>query len=197
MSAPVPHRIDPRTAPVRRDMARLGMMLVMASLGMLFAAAIVGYLVVRVNAPAAPGVEFPLPAGLWASTALLLGCSGSMAWALRRIRHDDRRGLRRGLATTMALALAFLFSQGVSWAALLEARLTATTNLFGFSFFLLTGLHAAHVIGGLVPLGTIMARAFRDRYSIFEHRGVEYTAMYWHFLDGTWIVVFAVLLVAR
>jgi heme/copper-type cytochrome/quinol oxidase subunit 3 len=62
-------------------------------------------------------------------------------------------------------------------------------------YFTLTGLHALHVIGGLVSLIIINKRAAAGRYSIERHAGIVYTAMYWHFLDGMWLVIFVTLLI--
>ncbi|MCZ6542722.1 MAG: cytochrome c oxidase subunit 3, partial [Planctomycetota bacterium] len=61
-------------------------------------------------------------------------------------------------------------------------------------FYVLTGVHALHVIGGLIPLAAVTIRSFRNRYSSTDHAAVRYCAMYWHFLDGVWIVLFATLM---
>jgi heme/copper-type cytochrome/quinol oxidase subunit 3 len=62
-----------------------------------------------------------------------------------------------------------------------------------FTFYLLTGLHALHVIGGMVLLGAVTAKAFAGRYSATYHPGVTYAAMYWHFLDVVWLVMFVLI----
>ena len=67
------------------------------------------------------------------------------------------------------------------------------TNLYGFLFYLLTGLHALHVVGGLVPLAVTTARAWQGKYTAVAHAGVEHVALYWHFLDVIWLVLFGVL----
>ncbi|MEW6337963.1 MAG: cytochrome c oxidase subunit 3 [Acidobacteriota bacterium] len=174
---------------------RMGMVVLLASLTMLFAAGIAGYLVIRARAEVwpPPGVP-PLPGGLWLSTVLILLSSATLYWAVDGIRHEDRRALRLGLSATAALGLAFLASQTVSWFALVAAEGRPQASLFAFTFFVLTVLHALHVVGGLVPLGVVTARAWRGAYTRDVHAGVEYTAMYWHYLDGVWLVLFAVLL---
>ncbi|MFH0982206.1 MAG: cytochrome c oxidase subunit 3 [Planctomycetota bacterium] len=70
---------------------------------------------------------------------------------------------------------------------------TASTGMYMFSFYLLTGLHGAHVIGGLVPLTVVTTKAFRGRYTRDYYPGVKYVAMYWHFLDVVWLVMFVVI----
>ncbi|MFH1681903.1 MAG: cytochrome c oxidase subunit 3 [Candidatus Eisenbacteria bacterium] len=74
---------------------------------------------------------------------------------------------------------------------------TGPGALFGFTFYMLTGLHAAHVLGGLIALAVVTARAHRGAYSAADHAGIELCARYWHFLDIVWIVLFAVLLVGN
>jgi cytochrome c oxidase subunit 3 len=174
---------------------RLGMRLLLLALGVLFAATLSGYLAIRGRAEVWPPPGVPrLPASLWISTALIVASSFSVQWALRSIRRGMQGPLRLGLALTALLGVAFLVSQTVNWFGLVAANFTARTNLYGFLFYLLTALHAIHVLGGLIPLGGVTACAYSGRYSAERHNAVEYMAMYWHFLDGVWLVLFAVLL---
>ena len=192
MTAPV-H--DPaRTAPVALSTGKLGMRLLIASLAVLFAASITGYIVVRTRAEVWPPAGMPaLPSGLWLSTVLIVLSSATIAWAVSGIRRDRQLPLRVGLLATLLLGLSFLASQTVNWFSLVAADVRPGANLYAFTFFVLTWLHAAHVVGGLVPLGGVTARAWHGGYSAAFHPGVEYTAMYWHFLDVVWLVLFAVL----
>jgi len=173
----------------------LGMWIFLAALSVLFLASIAGYLIVRTKAPAWPPPGMPrLPGGLWLATGLLLLGSVTVHLALSKIRLGQRTAAVRWLVATTTLAVAFLLAQGWNWWDLIAARMTATTkNLYAFTFFMLTGLHAAHVIGGVVLLGVVTARAAQGRYGSGRHGGITYAAMYWHFLDVVWIVLFAVL----
>lgn len=186
-----------RGAPVPIATGRLGMRLLLASLTMLFAASVMGYLVIRNRAAAwpPPGVP-PLPRSLWISTAIIVLCSVAVQGGLRAARAGRGNALRVSLLLTDLLGLAFLVSQTLNWFALVAAKLTVKTNLYGFTFYLLTGLHAVHVIGGLIPLAVVTARAWRGRYTAQFHAGVEYCATYWHFLDVVWLILFAVLMLA-
>ena len=65
--------------------------------------------------------------------------------------------------------------------------------MFYFLFYFLTGLHAAHVIGGMVALAIVTANAFRGRYTATRAAGVGHCAAYWHFLDVVWLVMVAVI----
>ncbi len=170
------------------------MAMLLATLGMLFGASLVATLLVRGRASAwpPPGMP-PLPSRLWLSTVLIVAASAALAGALRAARRDDLRALRRLLLLSLVLGVAFLASQTASWFTLVAEHVTPARNLWAFTFFVLTALHAVHVVGGLIPLSTVTVKAFGGRYSAPEHAGVEYTAMYWHFLDAVWLVLFVVL----
>jgi cytochrome c oxidase subunit 3 len=175
---------------------RLGMILLLAALAMLFGSTIVGYLVIRARATVWPPPGMPgLPRGLWISTALILVSSGTLEFARSSLRSAGGRGLRGGILVTLLLGIAFLANQTVCWMGPVAARIAATPNAYTFGFFVLTGLHAAHVIGGLIPLGIVTANAGKGRYSVSSHSGVDYVAMYWHFLTVVWVILFAVLLI--
>jgi cytochrome c oxidase subunit 3 len=173
------------------------MWIFLAALSVLFLASIAGYLIVRMKAAAWPPPGMPrLPHGLWVATALLLAGSVTVHLALTRIRLGQRTAAVRWLVATLALAVSFLLVQAWNWWDLIAARMTATTkNLYAFTFFMLTGLHAAHVIGGVILLAVVTLRAARGRYGSGRHGGLTYAAMYWHYLDVVWIVLFAVLVV--
>jgi cytochrome c oxidase subunit 3 len=170
------------------------MWIFLATLAVLFLAAIVGYLVVRLKAADWPPPGMPrLPAGLWTATALLVAGSVTIHRAWRLIRAGERSASTRWLGVTLLLGCAFLGAQSWNWWGLIRLHLTATSNLYAFTFFMLTGLHAAHVVGGIALLATVFARSRRGRYGSGHHPGVTYAAMYWHFLDAIWLLLFAVM----
>jgi cytochrome c oxidase subunit 3 len=172
------------------------MAIFLASLAVLFAASIAGYLVVRLRAEAWPPPGMPrLPGGLVAATAILIACSVTIHLALASVRRGEITRMVRWLWVTTALGVLFLASQAVNWWGLVASHAGASANLYAFTFFMLTGLHAAHVVGGLIQLGFVTARARQGRYGSGRHPGVTYAAMYWHFLDAVWLVLLAVLVV--
>ena len=173
---------------------RLGMRLLVASLSMLFGATVMGYVVVRSRAASWPPPGVPsLPPGLLLSTGVLVASSAAIWVGMEGIRRGRQAELRGGLAATLTLGVAFLASQSYCWFSLVARNFTARTNLYGFLFYLLTGLHALHVVGGLIPLGVTTARAWRGRYTAAAHEGVAHVALYWHFVDVVWLVLFVVL----
>jgi cytochrome c oxidase subunit 3 len=171
-----------------------GMLVFLLSLSVLFLASMIGYLVVRSRAAEWPPPGSPkLPAGLWVSTVIILLSSGTIQAALHSVRRNRLGALIGLMLITVLLAVVFLVSQAVNWAWLMGIQATSQAGLYLFTFYLLTGLHAAHVIGGVVLLAVVTAKAFRGVYSPQFHPGIRYAAMYWHFLDGVWLVMFVLL----
>ena len=177
----------------------LGMRLFLVSLGVLFGTSVIGYVAIRVMAVHEPLDLPPLPGGLWFSTVLLLGSSFSIQQAVTAARHGRPGALRTALTVTAALGVGFLIVQAMCWAAWagpMRASLAQSEQRFLLTgFYVLTGLHAVHVIGGLVPLAVLTARAWATPVTATDRPGVIYTAMYWHFLDGVWLVLFLTLLI--
>jgi heme/copper-type cytochrome/quinol oxidase subunit 3 len=177
-------------------MGLMGMYLFVLSLGMLFGASVVAYLVLRSENQPWPPPGFPtLPRSLWLSTAIILLCSIAIHGAMAAVRRDDQPALRRGLLYTLLLGLVFLGSQTYAWAQIVHQLNVANllASQYVKLFYLLSGLHAVHVLGGLISLGIITRRARAGIYGPENHVGVSCSAIYWHFLDAVWCVLFVVL----
>jgi cytochrome c oxidase subunit 3 len=169
-----------------------GLAIFLVSLAVLFLGSLVAYAAIRMQAPVWPPPDLPpLPRTLILSTALIFAGSVTVQAAVHCARANRQWALRAALMATLLLGAAFLVSQTVSWAEMLGARATPTSHLFGWLFYFLTGLHAAHVVGGLIPLGVVTVNAFYGRYSPLRHTGVRFSAIYWHFLGGVWITLYA------
>jgi len=191
-------RVDPFDDVGARFKAGIfGMWLLLVTLGMVFSATILGYLVVRVNPdPLEPFIPLDaprLPHSLLISTLALLASSYTMHQTVRAVRRGAVAAAGRLSGITLSLALLFLLLQGVAWRDLWRHNLHVDDNLYAWTFYVLTGLHAAHVIGGVVPLWVVWHRASRGRYNAQNPEGVVYCAMYWHFLDVVWLVLYATL----
>ena len=175
------------------------MRLFLLSLGVLFGTGVIGYVSIRVLAVHAPPDLPPLPGGLWFSTLLMVASSVSIQQAVTAARHGRPGALRMGLSVTVALGVGFLVVQAIcwtAWAGPMRASLAQSEQRFLLTaFYVLTGMHALHVVGGLVPLAVITARAWAEPLTATDRPGVIYTAMYWHFLDGVWLVLFVTLLI--
>jgi cytochrome c oxidase subunit III len=134
-----------------------------------------------------------LPWQLWLSTAVLVAAS----LALHRAARAGERGLavesRRALWAGGALAFAFLAVQAWAWMALQSAQVVAVGNPAASFFFLLTALHALHVMGGLLAWGVALRAQARDADVRATAWRVRLCARYWHFLLAVWVVLFAAL----
>lgn len=169
------------------------MRLFLLSLGILFGACLIGYLVVRLRAEQWPPPGSPdLPGGLWLSTAVLAVSSALLVFAVRSARVDSARRLRTQLGAAAVAGVAFLAVQIGNWMHIASAGFVPRQSLLTFGFIMLSFLHAAHVVGGMVPLVMTTLRAGSGRYSD-DPEPIELTALYWHFLAGTWIVILVVL----
>lgn len=177
-----------------RDPARLGLALALLGMCSLFAAFLVAYLLLRKNAATWPPPGAPLPPkGLWISTLVLLASSATILFAGRA---KDPRAMRRGLALTLALGSLFLVVQGILWREVFASGRFTFSDAYGTIFYSLTGLHGAHVIGGLVFLTRTLLRARSDPSGPSGPRtrlALALCSTYWHFMDGIWLVLFAVL----
>jgi heme/copper-type cytochrome/quinol oxidase subunit 3 len=172
---------------------RLGMRLFLVSLGILFGASLIGYLVVRVRADEWPPPGTPeLPAGLWVSTAILVVLSAVLVVAVRNARAARTTALSQQLAAASALGIAFLAAQTGNWMGIAAGAVVPRQSLFLFAFYVLTFLHAVHVLAGVVPLVLVTLRARQGRY-VDDPEPIELVASYWHFLGAAWLAIFAVL----
>ena len=182
-------------SPAALGMGLMGMYLFVVSLGMLFSGSVVAYLVVRGQNRPWPPPGFPaLPRSLWLSTVVILLCSIAIQGAVAAVRRGDSAALRRGLVVTFLLGLVFLALQTYAWVQVVDQLKVAAQvpGQYAKLFYVLTGLHAVHVLGGLISLGVVIRRAFVGVYGPESHVGVSCSAIYWHFLDAVWCVLFVV-----
>lgn len=127
------------------------------------------------------------------STFVLLMSSLGMVLALSAVQRSDRKGAITWLFTTAGLGLIFLGFQAYEFNHFVHAGLTLQTNLFGSTFFLLTGFHGAHVLVGVIYLSTLGIMAVRHQLGPERSMSVEIAGLYWHFVDVIWIVIFALI----
>ena len=179
----------PRESPAATT-ALIGLGAFLAAVVMLFVAFTTAYLARR-QEPGWPAIT--MPGILWVNTAVLLLSSGTLEWARRRLLRGDRRGLRRGLTATAGLGLLFVLGQVLAWRHLAGQGIFLASDLHSAFFYLLTGVHGLHLLGGLGALGVVLAGAWRGRYTPREHAGITLCALYWHFLDGLWLYLFVLL----
>ena len=127
------------------------------------------------------------------STFVLLMSSFAMVQALAATNANNQRGIRIWLFVTIILGTIFIAFQAYEFNAFKNEGLTLGTNLFGATFFTLTGFHGAHVTLGVVWLVSLLILGFKSRLGPATSLDVELAALYWHFVDIVWIVIFPLL----
>ena len=141
-------------------------------------------------------VSFALPRVLWANTLVLLASSGAIQFARARLRSGDNEGFRRWWAITTALGALFLAGQFAAWRQLAAQGVFLATNPSSSFFYLLTALHGLHLLGGIVGLFYVAYRPWQ-RSRITQSTAADLVSIYWHFMDGLWIFLFALLYLGR
>lgn len=125
------------------------------------------------------------------STFVLLMSSLAMVLALAGFQKGDRKGSLIWLGATIGMGMIFLGFQAYEFTHFAHQGLTLSTNLFGSSFYLLTGFHGAHVMGGVIWLFVLWVQALRGQIGgPKDALKVEIAGLYWHFVDIVWIVIF-------
>ncbi|MFK8213174.1 cbb3-type cytochrome c oxidase subunit I [Haloferax volcanii] len=172
------------------DNGKVGMWIFLASDVVLFGGFIGAYVFTRVAfgwTGWEPIPSDPIP-GL-VNTYILLTSSFTVVLALVAAEKQHKWGLVTSLGATFVLGIGFLVNKGLEWQHLFHEGLWLSTNVRASTFFLTTGLHAAHVIAGLVVALYLTARAWRGAY-LEDSRSVEYFGLYWHFVDIVWLFLF-------
>lgn len=127
------------------------------------------------------------------STFVLLCSSFSMVQALAATNRNDQGGIQKWLLATAFMGLIFIGFQAYEFNAFLGEGLRIDTNLFGTTFFTLTGFHGAHVTLGIVWLLILFVMGRKGRLGPASALDVEIVGLYWHFVDIVWIVIFTLL----
>jgi len=170
---------------------KLGMWVFLAADAMSFGGLLAGYGALRYGDPNWPRPSTILGIQLTAFMTFLLICSSvTMVEALAAIRKGERAGLVKFLSLTILGGTMFLGLQAYEWTHLLEHGQSISKDNFGATFFILTGFHGCHVFSGVVYLSCILVQALRGTYDAHSNNPVEIVALYWHFVDLIWILVF-------
>ena len=160
---------------------------------LLFGSLIATYLVYQGRSVSGPTTHEILNIPLTSiSTFDLLMSSLAMVLALAAVQRGDRTWARVWLGMTAFLGVIFLGFQVYEFQHFVHEGLGFTTNLFGSTFFTLTGFHGAHVFVGVVWLLTLLVRSFQGKLGPDKALNVEIAGLYWHFVDVVWIVIFTV-----
>jgi cytochrome c oxidase subunit 3 len=134
-----------------------------------------------------------LPPLVWVSALALLLSSYTMEQTVRTLNQGLRAACNRWILATVILGIVFVASQLLVWRELVARGIYVATNPSSSFFYLLTGAHGFHLLGGLAALFYIALEAWRYRLGPAKRTLVEVTAIYWHFMDGLWIYILMLL----
>jgi len=130
---------------------------------------------------------------LWANTLVLILSSVALQWAQHSVRRGQMDAMRIGLLAAGAFTVVFLFGQVLAWRQLGTMVYFEVTNPAIAFFYLITGVHGLHLLGGLVAWGRTVARVWGDFDVARMRQSVELCTVYWHFLLLVWLVLFGLL----
>ena len=164
---------------------RIGLLAVCGSIFVFFLTLVLAYYYRSSHPPYWEPIR--LPDTLWTSTVLILASSVTFEAARRVFRRGFWRMASHFLQATACLGAGFLASQLTAWRALIDQGVYLSQNPHSSFFYLFTGLHAAHLMGGIVALGVVLLARSKRREL------VDVVCYYWHFLGVLWLALFAVL----
>ena len=130
---------------------------------------------------------------LWANTLVLILSSVALQWAQYSVRRGQMDAMRVGLLAGGAFTVVFLFGQVLAWRQLGALVYFEVTNPAIAFFYMITGLHGLHLLGGLVAWGRTVAKVWGDFDASKVRQSVELCTVYWHFLLLVWLVLFGLL----
>ncbi len=139
-------------------------------------------------------LEFDLPEIFWYNSAIILLSSITLHWAYVSATQDDLAKVRLGMIFTSILGAIFLVGQWYSWGALVDRDVFFVGNPAGSFLYVFTGLHALHLISGVIFLIIVLISSFRYQVHSKNMDTMEMCVTYWHFLGGLWLYLFMFLL---
>jgi cytochrome c oxidase subunit 3 len=187
---PISTQLEPAwVLPSRGTIGMICLIIAEAAIFMIFFVAYIYYIGKSLTGPyPADVLELPI-----FGTICLLSSSFTVHYAVAALRKQNFRGCSIGLAATVLLGFLFLFGTAKEWYHLIyDDGLTIRTNLFGTTFYSLVGLHATHVIIGLIMLCIALYVSVTGRIREAHAERLDVLSLYWHFVDGIWVVVFTI-----
>lgn len=190
--AATPGPSTPDKLPTFFTAPRVGLMVFLAAVSSLFALTVSVYHM-RMDI-SGDWLAVPVPAVMWFNTAILIAGSAALHWAWRAVGSGNTRALKLGLGIGGLCTIAFVLGQYMAWRELYAGGYYLTANPANSFFYMVTALHAAHLIGGLVVWALTTIRAWRGTHARKVQTSVELCTVYWHYLLALWAVLFGLLL---
>jgi cytochrome c oxidase subunit III len=178
----------PWTLPYRGTVGMACLIVAESAIFIIFVVAYIFYIGKSLSGPTPAVLELPI-----FGTVCLLSSSITVHFAVGSLRKAKFGSLTLWMAGTVLLGAIFLLTTAREWYHLInDEGLTIRTNLFGTTYYSLVGLHASHVIVGLIMLTLVLGFSLFGRVREHHAEKLEVLSLYWHFVDGVWVVVFTV-----
>lgn len=167
-----------------------------ASICMMFTALTSAYIV---KSASGGWLEFSLPNHFYVSTALVLLCSVTLHSSYASFKKKKEKAYKSLLIVSFILGISFVVSQYFGWTTLFERGIDFKANVSGSFLYLITGLHALHIIGGIATIIVALLHAFTLPFVVTEKRRLRFQLIvhYWHFVDVLWLYLLAFLLLYK
>ncbi len=183
----------------RPNMVSVGTIIWLSSELMFFAGLFAMYFVARAQAhgnwppePTELNLKLAVPV-----TAVLIASSFTCQMGVFSAERGDVFGLRRWYVVTFFMGLFFVIGQGTEYHALYQEGTTISSSVYGSTFFITTGFHGLHVIGGLIAFIFLLVRTKVSKFTPAQATAAIVVSYYWHFVDIVWIGLFATIYFVR
>lgn len=183
--------IDIVEQPISMHPKKFALWLFLVTVVMIFAALTSAYIVRQAEGN---WLEYELPEIFWYTSGIVILSSIALQVAYYSAKKDNFIGLRLGMVLTVLLGIGFLVGQWYSWVALVDREVFFVGNPAGSFLYVFTGLHAVHLISGVIFLIIVLISTFRYKVHSQALNTLDMAATYWHFLGGLWLYLFLFLL---
>ena len=183
--------IDIVEQPISMHPKKFALWLFLVTVVMIFAALTSAYIVRQAEGN---WLEYELPEIFWYTSGIVILSSIALQVAYYSAKKDNFIGLRLGMVLTVLLGIGFLIGQWYSWVALVDREVFFVGNPAGSFLYVFTGLHAVHLISGVIFLIIVLISTFRYKVHSQALNSLEMATTYWHFLGGLWLYLFLFLL---
>lgn len=186
--------VEEAKRPMTMNPKKFGMWLFMVTVFMVFAALSSAYIVRRAEGN---WTFFELPTLFWVNTIVIIISSATLHWAYLSAKRDNLESVKIATIITTILGFGFMVGQYFAWTDLVTNSIHLVGNPSGSFVYIISGLHGAHVLGGVIYLLILLGATQKGLVHSKSLNRIEMCATYWHFLGGLWLYLFLFLLLNR
>tara|TARA_R110002020_G_scaffold133698_1_gene298267 strand:- start:1 stop:585 length:585 start_codon:yes stop_codon:yes gene_type:complete len=183
--------VDMVDQPIAMHPKKFALWLFLVTVVMIFAALTSAYIVRQSEGN---WLEYDLPTIFWYTSGIVIVSSICLQYAYWAAKRDNLTGLRAGLGLSVLFGIAFLVGQWYSWVALVDENVFFVGNPSGSFLYVFTGLHAVHLISGVIFLIIVLISTYRYKVHSKSMDQLEMATTFWHFLAALWLYLFMFLL---